>query len=200
MKILPSTGECLKSVTVYLSVKTGKRSYFTWSRLYNSTISSPYMLANGNLTWALLTVEKVSSEMMMIKNISNRVLWPWRKKKQNSDSKVFNPHVWGWLGSLSLVLFGNFTTDRLESPNQVAFLTNKYGNGCFDDWVLFPICVSLLHLHSIIKELYFYQSENTCKHLSVLMISYLHLKALNQSYRRRKFDKHHLEICIMFSD
>lgn len=135
---------------------------------------------------------------MMEKNISNRVLWPWRKK-QNSDSKMSNPCLWRWQDPLSLVLFRDFTTDRIESPNQVAFLTYlRMETGVSN--IVFPTCVSHLHLFSIIKELHFYQTENICKHLSVLTLSYLHEKAWNQSYCRRKFDKHFLEICIMFSD
>lgn len=60
-KISPSTDWCQKGVTVYQPVETNKRSYFTfWSRLCNSNISSPYMLANGHFTWALLAAERVS--------------------------------------------------------------------------------------------------------------------------------------------
>ena len=74
----------------------------------------------------------------------------------------------------------------------------KYRNGCFENCV-FLLLVGLLHLFSIMKELHFYQTENICKYLSLLMPLCLQ-KALNQSYCRRKFDKHLLEIYIMLSD
>lgn len=105
-KISPSTDWCQKGVTVYWPVETNNRSYFTfWSSLCNSNISSPYMLASGHFTWALLAAERVSpvsaggerwEKMSAIEffGLAGEIL--------NGNSKIFDLCVLGCLGTLTI--------------------------------------------------------------------------------------------------
>ena len=164
-------------MTVQLPVKTDKRSYSTfWSHLCYSNLSSPYMLANENLMWALLAAEggpPVSTGGEWRKETSATGFFGLAGKTQDGDSKAFDPCVWGWRGILTLRILA--ASSQIEQNLQPwGFLDMlKCGNGYFK-YCVFPMWKSLLHLQSVIKELHFYQTENIGKHLSVLMLSCLH--------------------------
>lgn len=70
--------------------------------------------------------------------------------------------------SLSLVLFGNFTTDRSESPNQVAFLKNLSMEMGVSIIVCFPY-VWAFSIYSVLLRSYTFINQkthaNTCQFL-----------------------------------